>query len=29
MEEIIEDYEKGGREASGYVVMDVRGKCMI
>ena len=26
MEEIIEDYEKGGREESGYVVMDVRGK---
>ena len=27
MEEIIEDYEQGGREESGYVVMDVRGKC--
>ena len=26
MEEIIEDYEQGGREESGYVVMDVRGK---
>ena len=26
MQEIIEDYEKGGREDSGYVVMDVRGK---
>lgn len=24
MEEIIEDYEEGGREESGYVVMDVR-----
>jgi rhodanese-related sulfurtransferase len=24
MEEIIEDYEEGGREDSGYVVMDVR-----
>jgi len=24
MQEIIEDYEKGGREDSGYVVMDVR-----
>jgi len=24
MEEIIEDYEQGGREDSGYVVMDVR-----
>lgn len=24
MEEIIEDYEQGGREESGYVVMDVR-----
>jgi len=26
MEEIIEDYEAGGREDSGYIVMDVRGK---
>jgi hypothetical protein len=26
MQEIIEDYEKGGREDSGYVVIDVRGK---
>jgi hypothetical protein len=26
MQEIIEDYENGGREDSGYVVMDVRGK---
>ena len=26
MEEIVEDYEQGGREESGYVVMDVRGK---
>jgi hypothetical protein len=25
MTEIIEDYEEGGREDSGYVVMDVRG----
>ena len=25
MTEIIEDYEEGGREGSGYVVMDVRG----
>lgn len=24
MEEIVEDYEEGGREDSGYVVMDVR-----
>lgn len=24
MEEIIEDYEQGGREESGYVVLDVR-----
>jgi rhodanese-related sulfurtransferase len=24
MEEIIEDYEEGGREASGYVIIDVR-----
>jgi hypothetical protein len=24
MEEIIEDYEQGGREESGYVIMDVR-----
>ena len=24
MEEILEDYEEGGREESGYVVMDVR-----
>jgi hypothetical protein len=24
MEEIIEDYEEGGREESGYVIMDVR-----
>eukprot|EP00980_Cylindrotheca_fusiformis_P027227 scaffold19424_cov142-Cylindrotheca_fusiformis.AAC.11 len=24
MEEIIEDYEEGGREESGYVVLDVR-----
>eukprot|EP00531_Pseudo-nitzschia_arenysensis_P020041 CAMPEP_0116123070 /NCGR_PEP_ID=MMETSP0329-20121206/4550_1 /TAXON_ID=697910 /ORGANISM="Pseudo-nitzschia arenysensis, Strain B593" /LENGTH=136 /DNA_ID=CAMNT_0003616957 /DNA_START=313 /DNA_END=723 /DNA_ORIENTATION=- len=24
MEEIVEDYEQGGREESGYVVMDVR-----
>ena len=28
MEEIIEDYENGGREESGYVVMDVRGMPM-
>lgn len=27
MTEIIEDYEGGGREGSGYVVMDVRGEC--
>lgn len=24
MEEIVEDYEQGGREDSGYVIMDVR-----
>mmetsp|Transcript_53927 Transcript_53927/g.60255 ORF Transcript_53927/g.60255 Transcript_53927/m.60255 type:complete len:218 (-) Transcript_53927:269-922(-) len=29
MEEIIEDYEEGGREDSGYVVMDVREKYEI
>ena len=28
MEEIIEDYEQGGREESGYVVIDVRGKLL-
>lgn len=29
MEEIIEDYEKGGREESGYVVMDVREEAEV
>ena len=28
MQEIIEDYEQGGREDSGYIVMDVRGKSV-
>ena len=29
MTEIIEDYEEGGRDDSGYVVMDVRGTLWV